>query len=104
MGNDDSYFAYHEPDIVTVLILTAFVLLLNISNYVLDKLVFCGLLGQILIGVWFGTPGSKWLSKDVEAAVQLLGYLGLILIVYEGSSTTHVTTTHFPANQTLQED
>lgn len=85
MADDNSSFPYHEPDIVTLLILTAFLLLLNISNYILDKLVFCGLLGQIIIGIWFGTPGAKWLSTEVEAAIQLLGYLGLVLIVYEGS-------------------
>lgn len=90
MDIESSSFSYHEPSVVTVLILTGFLLLLNISNYILDRLVYCGLLGQILVGVWFGTPGAKWLSAEVEGATQLLGYLGLILLVYEGMIIFHI--------------
>ncbi|KAF2716947.1 Sodium/hydrogen exchanger [Polychaeton citri CBS 116435] len=76
--------SYHEPRIVTILILTSFLLFLNVINYVFDRLVYCGLLGQILVGVWFGAPGTDWLNDQVQVVAQQLGYLGLILIVYEG--------------------
>jgi hypothetical protein len=76
---------YHEPDIITILILTSFLLLLNIVNSVLDRLLYCGLLGQVLVGIAWGTPGAKLLSENVEQAVVQLGYLGLILLVFEGS-------------------
>ncbi|KAK5717113.1 hypothetical protein LTR15_009002 [Elasticomyces elasticus] len=85
-------FAYHEPGIVTIMILTSFLLLLNITNYALDRLVYSGLLGQILIGVWFGTPGTHWLSDSIELAAQQLGYMGLILLVYEGGLQTNIKT------------
>ncbi|KAK5679519.1 hypothetical protein LTS10_008340 [Elasticomyces elasticus] len=85
-------FAYYEPGIVTIMILTAFLLLLNITNYALDRLVYSGLSGQILIGVWFGTPGTHWLSDSIELAAQQLGYLGLILLVYEGGLQTNINT------------
>lgn len=75
---------YGEPGIVTILVLGSFLLLLNVVNYLLDKLVYCGLIGQILIGVAWGQPGAGWLSREVQDAVMQLGYLGLILIVYEG--------------------
>ena len=43
---------YQELGIVTILILSSFLLLLlNISNCVLDNLICCGLLGQIFVGV-----------------------------------------------------
>jgi hypothetical protein len=77
---------YEEPGISTILVLSSLLLALNIINYGLDKLLYCGLLGQILIGVAFGTPGAKLLSESVEQAVVQLGYLGLILLVYEGST------------------
>lgn len=81
----EAALSYHEPDIDTILILASFLLLLHVVNYVLDRVVYCGLIGEILIGVVFGTPGAKWLSPEVEGTIMQLGYLGLILIVYEGA-------------------
>jgi hypothetical protein len=79
-----SYLAYQEPDIVTVLTQASFLLVLNIVNHIFDHLIFCGLVGQIFVGVAWGTPGGKLLGEDVENVVVQLGYLGLILLVYEG--------------------
>lgn len=76
---------YHEPGIQTILVLVSFLLLLNVINAALDKVLYCGLLGQVLIGIAWGTPGAKWLSTEVEEVIVQLGYLGLILLVYEGS-------------------
>ena len=75
---------YHEPGIVTILIQASFLIVLNGINWVLDNAIYCGLVGQILIGVAWGTPGANWLSQEVQDTVMQLGYLGLILIVYEG--------------------
>ncbi|EDU48222.1 conserved hypothetical protein [Pyrenophora tritici-repentis Pt-1C-BFP] len=75
---------YHEPGIVTILIQTSFLLLLNVINAALDRLLYCGLLGQVLVGIAWGTPGAKWLSTNMEETIVQLGYLGLILLVYEG--------------------
>jgi hypothetical protein len=80
-----SSLPYHEPDIVTILVQTSFLLLLNIVNAALDKLLYCGLLGQVLIGIAWGSPGAKWLSVHAEETIVQLGYLGLILLVYEGA-------------------
>ncbi|KAF1971773.1 Sodium/hydrogen exchanger [Bimuria novae-zelandiae CBS 107.79] len=79
---------YQEPAIVTILVQSSFLLLLNAVNAVLDRLVYCGLLGQVLIGITWGTPGAKWLSSEVEEVIVQLGYLGLILLVYEGGLST----------------
>lgn len=79
---------YHEPGVVTILVQTSFLLLLNVINAALDRVLYCGLLGQVLVGIAWGTPGAKWLSIDVEEAIVQLGYLGLILLVYEGLSTS----------------
>jgi hypothetical protein len=79
-----SSLSYHEPSITVISILSGFLLLLNLLNYGLDKIAYCGLIGQVALGIAWGTPGAKWLSHEVEDAVMQLGYLGLILIVYEG--------------------
>ncbi|KAK4503588.1 hypothetical protein PRZ48_004503 [Zasmidium cellare] len=84
--------SYHEPGIVTILILSSFLLLQNVINWLFDRLLFCGLIGQIAIGVAWGTPGGKWLSEDIENAIMQLGYLGLILIVFEGGLSTDLKT------------
>lgn len=76
---------YHEPSITIIAILSGFLLLLNLVNYGLDKLAYCGLIGQVALGIAWGTPGAKWLSREVEDAVVQLGYLGLILLVFEGN-------------------
>jgi Kef-type K+ transport system membrane component KefB len=75
---------YHEPGIVTILIISSFLLLLNAVNYILDRIVYCGLVGQLFIGIGWGMPGANWLSAELQDSIVQLGYIGLILIVYEG--------------------
>ena len=79
---------YQGPTISTILILSSFLILLNVINHVLDRLIYCGLIGQVLIGAAFGTPGAKWLDRGTEQVIVQLGYLGLILLVYEGGLNT----------------
>lgn len=76
---------YHEPGIVDILTLSSF---LNVINSVLDDYLHCGLIGQILIGIAWGAPGAFWLSIPMQETIVQLGYLGLILIVFEGGLST----------------
>lgn len=85
-SSSDTALPYHEPGIVTILTLASFLYLLNVVNSVLDRLIYCGLLGQIFLGVAWGTPGGKWLGVETEHVITNLGYLGLLLIVYEGKT------------------
>ncbi|KFY02390.1 hypothetical protein V490_00524 [Pseudogymnoascus sp. VKM F-3557] len=89
VNENNSFLPYHEPGIVTILIQTSLLLILNVVNSIFDKLIFCGLLGQVFIGVAWGTPGAKWLGQGVEDVIVQLGYLGLILLVYEGGLDTN---------------
>ncbi|KAF4227819.1 hypothetical protein CNMCM6805_002574 [Aspergillus fumigatiaffinis] len=84
----ESAFAYHEPTISTILNQTGLLLVLNLVNTCLDKLLYCGLIGQLFIGILWGTPGAKWLDREMETVIQQLGYLGLIMLVYEGGLST----------------
>ncbi|KAE8414472.1 Sodium/hydrogen exchanger family-domain-containing protein [Aspergillus pseudocaelatus] len=88
MATSETAFAYHEPAISTILNQTGFLLVLNLVNVCLDRLVYCGLIGQLFIGILWGTPGAKWLTRDMETVIQQLGYLGLIMLVYEGGLST----------------
>lgn len=83
--------AYREPPIATILNQTGFLLVLNMVNVCLDKLLYCGLIGQLFIGILWGTPGAKWLDREIETVIQQLGYLGLIMLVYEGKFAMYST-------------
>ena len=80
---------YHEPGIVVILILASFLILLNLVGCILDKLIYCGLLGQLFIGVAWGAPGGQWLNVATQEVFVQLGYLGLILLVFEGGLSTN---------------
>jgi Kef-type K+ transport system membrane component KefB len=84
------YLPYEEPGITVILSLSSFLLLLNGVRYVLDHLLYCGIIGEILIGVVWGLPvgGTEWLSHGTQEAVQAFGYLGLISLVFEGGLST----------------
>ncbi|KAJ5585402.1 uncharacterized protein N7459_005202 [Penicillium hispanicum] len=88
MTGSDAALPYQEPSIATILNLTGFLVALNLLNTCLDQLLYCGLIGQLFIGVLWGTPGAKWLNRDIETVIQQLGYLGLIMLVYEGGLST----------------
>ena len=83
-----STLPYHEPGIVDILILSSFLLLLNVVNSIIDRYIFCGLIGQILIGIAWGIPGAAWLSIPLQETITELGYLGLLLLVFEGGLST----------------
>ncbi len=80
----ENALSYKEPSILVILIQSSFLLLLNVVNWAVDAALHCGLVGQILIGIAWGTPGGRLLSAGAEEFVVQLGYLGLILIVFEG--------------------
>lgn len=83
-GGLDAAFAYHEPPITTILNQTGLLVVLNLVNVCLDRILYCGLIGQLFIGILWGTPGAQWLNRETETVIQQLGYLGLIMLVYEG--------------------
>ncbi|KAI1631443.1 Sodium/hydrogen exchanger family-domain-containing protein [Biscogniauxia mediterranea] len=92
VSSTSSSLPYHEPSIVQILILSSFCLALNAVNSVLDATLYCGLVGQVLIGTAWGISGEGWLDDAVQEAVVKIGYLGLLLVVYEGGLSTSVNT------------
>lgn len=78
-------YRYYEPSLGVLLPLAAFPLLLHIVAWPLNKLISCGLLGQIVVGMIFGAPLTEWLEDWAYTTILQLGYIGLILLVYEGT-------------------
>ncbi|KIV87845.1 hypothetical protein PV11_03363 [Exophiala sideris] len=87
----DPAVPYAEPGIVIILTQSSFFLLSNVINSVLDHVLYCGLVGQVLLGMAWGTPGAKLLSESFEGIATQLGYLGLIAIVFEGGLSTSIS-------------
>lgn len=79
-----SSLPYHEPSIETILIQSSFLIVLNAVSHVLDATIYSGLVGQILVGIAWGMPGGKILDSHAQEFIVQLGYVGLILLVFEG--------------------
>lgn len=59
-----SSLPYHEPSITQILVLSSFLLALNVVDAILDRTLYCGLVGQVLVGVAWGAPGAGRLAPS----------------------------------------
>ncbi|CDZ97715.1 Predicted K /H-antiporter [Phaffia rhodozyma] len=82
------YVPYVEPSLVSILSLGSFLILANVFGFVVERFIHAGLLGQIAIGVIYGTPLGNILDSSWEQTFLTLGYIGLLLIVFECGLTT----------------
>ncbi|KAF7937999.1 uncharacterized protein EAE97_007795 [Botrytis byssoidea] len=84
------YLPYIEPGLDIILPLSIFIFILNVTRDLLDSFLYCGLIGEIFIGILSGMPitGTSFLSIEIQETVQYLGYLGLICLVFEGGLIT----------------
>ena len=80
-----AFLGYHETNVQYLLILSSFLLVINIIGYAFNKIIYCGLIAKLSVGVAQGSPGANVLSAEVENTVFRLGNIGLILVVYEGT-------------------
>ncbi|KAG6887203.1 hypothetical protein C0992_000118, partial [Termitomyces sp. T32_za158] len=88
------------PSIETILLQSSFLISSNAIRYLLDELLACGIVGQILIGILFGAPSHlHLLTPEFQRAVVSLGYLGLILLCFQGG--THSSLADLWANKRL---
>ncbi|KAJ4385521.1 hypothetical protein N0V93_009950 [Gnomoniopsis smithogilvyi] len=81
------FLQYHEPDIISILVLVSFLLCLSSLGWVFNKLIRAGLIGQILLGILYGAPVGNILNIEWQETFLALGYIGLILIIFEGGLT-----------------
>ncbi|KAK4031619.1 hypothetical protein C8A01DRAFT_21196 [Parachaetomium inaequale] len=82
-----AFLAYHEPDIISILTLISFFLFLSLAEWLADKILRASLIGHIIVGLIYGVPIANILARDWQATFLALGYLGLILIIFEGGLT-----------------
>ncbi|KAF2202910.1 Sodium/hydrogen exchanger [Delitschia confertaspora ATCC 74209] len=89
--NDTARFLqYHEPGIVDILIIVSFFYFLWISEYVSEKVIRAAIIGPIAVGLIYGEPLGNILHHDWQETFLYLGYIGLILIIFEGGLTVRL--------------
>jgi hypothetical protein len=110
MASSADFFPYHEPNIVQILILTSFFVFLSLARIVCDYLANVGILGscslcfwrfhllmvrtcigELFVGLVYGAPLAAILLDEWQATFTAVGYLGLIVIVFEGESCTRTS-------------
>lgn len=75
---------YSQLGAVDVLVLSSFIYTLNVARHISDHLIHAGLVGEIIVGMIYGTPLAQLLYPAWQEAIRALGYIGLVLLVFEG--------------------
>lgn len=86
-GAGAPFLSYHEPSVIPVLTLISFFFILSIANWVADKIFRAGLIGQIIVGLLYGIPVGNILLLEWQETFVALGYIGLLIIIFEGGLT-----------------
>ncbi|TBU27734.1 hypothetical protein BD311DRAFT_370992 [Dichomitus squalens] len=81
---------YEEPQLVDLLVIASFLYLLNVIRVVADYLLYAGIIAEITFGIIYGSPVANLLPIEWEATSTALGYLGLVLVVFEGGLSTNL--------------
>lgn len=67
------------------MVLISFFFFLAIAEWISDKIFRAGLIGQIVVGLIYGLPVGNIMPLDWQETFVSLGYIGLILIIFEGT-------------------
>lgn len=76
--------------VVDILILVSFFTFLGLAEYISSKVIRAGIIGPIIVGIIYGDPLANILHHNWQETFLYLGYIGLILIIFEGGLTTRM--------------
>ncbi|KAL3447248.1 Sodium/hydrogen exchanger family-domain-containing protein [Aspergillus insuetus] len=79
-----SFVQYHEPSIVQILVIISFFFFLSLAEWLSAKVIRAGIIGQIAVGIIYGKPLADILELEWQHTFIALGYVGLLLIIFEG--------------------
>ncbi|KAJ6562491.1 Cation/H+ exchanger [Mycena capillaripes] len=86
-----SAIAYATPQISLILTVGSFLYLINVAETVFTRFINAGLLGSLCIGILFGSEVSDILPEAIQSTFIALGYIGLLLIVFEAGLSTNIS-------------
>lgn len=79
---------YHEPSFELLATFTSWLYFLQVFRNVADYLLGAGLLGEIGVGIVYGPVAQTgFMPVEWQETIIVIGYLGLVLIVFEGGLT-----------------
>lgn len=70
--------------VVEIFIVLSFIPFLSFSAWLAGKILRASILGPLVIGMVYGEPLSNILKQEWQETFLALGYIGLILIIFEG--------------------
>ena len=77
-------FLYEPPSVVETLILSSYVYVLNAVGALLETGIHADLVGYIVVGMAYGPPLANILPVAWLQCFTSVGYVGLILLVFQG--------------------
>jgi Kef-type K+ transport system membrane component KefB len=85
------FIPYEAPELPILLTISSYIYLLNIAEAIFKALINAGLIGSLAVGVIFGPEVSNLLPDYIQHTFTLLGYIGLLLLVFEAGLSTDIT-------------
>jgi hypothetical protein len=65
-------------------VIISFFLFLSLAEWLSARIIRAGIIGQIAVGIIYGKPLADILELEWQHTFIALGYVGLILIIFEG--------------------
>lgn len=85
------FVPYEAPELPILLTISSYIYLLNFTEAISNSLINAGLIGSLAVGVVFGPGASNLLPDYVQQTFILLGYVGLLLLVFEAGLSTDIS-------------
>ncbi|KAK5086733.1 hypothetical protein LTS08_007146 [Lithohypha guttulata] len=85
-----NFLQYHELGIIEILIAVSFFTFLSLGEYISSKIIRANIIGSIVVGIIYGVPLANILPSAWQETFLALGYIGLILIIFEGGLTARL--------------
>ena len=75
----------HDWIVIQVLTIISFFFFLSLAEWISAKMIRAGIVGQIAVGIIYGVPLADILKVTWQETFLAIGYIGLILIIFEGN-------------------
>ena len=82
---------YQVPSTPSLLTLSSFLYLINVADSLSAQWIHAGLIGPLVVGIVYGPQAADILSASLQSTLISLGYVGLLLIVFEAGLSTNVS-------------
>ncbi|KAJ7121038.1 Cation/H+ exchanger [Mycena epipterygia] len=83
--------SYTTPEVPLILTVSSFIYLINVAEHGFTRFINAGLLGSLCIGIVFGSQVFGILPDTIQTTFIALGYIGLLLIVFEAGLSTNIS-------------